>query len=282
MKLGLVLEGGASRTYFSCGVMDKLMQEKIWADYLIGASAGIANGISYASRQLGRNIELGTTYLHDKRYMGVRHWLNPHNRSYYNLRFVFGEVPEKWLPFDYDAFAAYPGEVIAVVTNMRTGKADYLPVPRRDHRLREVIASCALPLLFQPVEIDGVPYMDGGIADPVPVEQALQAGCDKLIVVVTRERGYRKTSEAGMRLATRCYRDYPAFVHTLEHRMEIYNRSHEQLYQLEREGKAFVIAPDSIDCKRTEGRPEVIRALYDQGFRTMQAQMPALRDYLQT
>lgn len=100
-------------------------------------------------------------------------------------------------------------------------------------------------------------------------------------MVVTRERGYHKTSEAGMRLATRRYRDYPAFVHTLEHRMEIYNRSHEQLYQLEREGKAFVIAPDSIDCQRTEGRPAVIRALYDQGFRTMQAQMPALRDYLQ-
>lgn len=280
MKLGLVLEGGASRTYFSCGVIDKLMQEEIWADYLIGVSAGIANGISYASRQFGRNLELGTVYLHDKRYMGMRHLLNPHNRSYYNIPFVFGEIPEKWLPFDYEAFEAYPGEVIAVVTNMRTGKAEYLPVPRRDKRLREVIASCALPLLFQPVDIDGTPYMDGGIADPVPADQALAAGCDKLIVVVTRERGYRKVKEQGAGLAARKYRQYPAFVDTLEHRVEIYNRSHERLYQLEKEGKAFVIAPDSIDCKRTEGSPDVIRALYEQGFRTMTSQMPALREYL--
>lgn len=281
MKIGLVLEGGASRTYFSCGVLDKLLEEEIWADYLIGASAGIANGISYASRQYGRNLQIGTGYLHDKRYMGMRHLLDPHVRSYYNIPFVFEEIPEKWLPFDYDAFEAYPGEVVAVVTNMTTGQAEYRPVPRRDRRLREVVASCALPLLFQPVDIDGVPYMDGGIADPVPADQALAAGCDKLIVVVTRERGYRKVKEQGAGLAARKYRQYPAFVETLAHRVEIYNRSHDRLYQLEQEGKAFVIAPDSIDCKRTESRPEVIQALYDQGYRAMAEQTSALRAYLQ-
>lgn len=280
MKLGLVLEGGASRTYYSNGVMDKLMEEEIWADYLIGASAGIANGISYASRQIGRNLKLGVEYLHDKRYMGMRHWLNPHNRSYYNLSFVFGEIPEKYLPFDYDTFEAFPGEVIAVLTNMQTGKAEYHPVPRRDKRLREVIASCALPLLFQPVEIDGNLYMDGGIADPVPTDQALAAGCDKLIVVVTREREYRKEKEQALKLASWAYRRYPAFVDTLAHRAEIYNRSHDRLYQLEKEGKAFVIAPQSIHCKRTEGRPEVLKALYDQGYRDMTDTLPALREYL--
>ena len=151
---------------------------------------------------------------------------------------------------------------------------------RRDKRLREIIASCALPLLFQPVDIDGTPYMDGGIADPVPADHALQAGCDKLTVVVTRERGYRKTKEEALKLASRVYRRYPAFVDTLMHRMDIYNQSHERLYQLEREGKAFVIAPDHIRCKRTEGRPEVLQALYDQGHRAMEEQLPALWEYL--
>ena len=280
MKIGLVLEGGASRTYFSNGVMDVLMEQNIRADYLIGASAGIANGISYASWQHGRSLRLGVDFLHDKRYMGWKYLLKPGNRCYYNVPFVFGEIPEKWLPFDYDAFEAFAGDVIAVVTNMQTGQADYLPVPRRDKRLREIIASCALPLLFQPVDIDGTPYMDGGIADPVPADHALQAGCDKLIVVVTRERGYRKTKEEALKLASRVYRRYPAFVDTLMHRMDIYNQSHERLYQLEREGKAFVIAPDHIRCKRTEGRPEVLLALYDQGHRAMEEQLPALWEYL--
>ena len=110
MKIGLVLEGGASRTYFSNGVMDVLMEQNIRADYLIGASAGIANGISYASWQHGRSLRLGVDFLHDKRYMGWKYLLKPGNRCYYNVPFVFGEIPEKWLPFDYDAFEAFAGE----------------------------------------------------------------------------------------------------------------------------------------------------------------------------
>ena len=105
MKLGLVLEGGASRSLFSCGVMDALLEENIIADYVIGVSAGIAYGTSYVSRQIGRNLELSVDYMHDKRYMGVRHLFNPKNRSYYNKDFAFRAIPKTVVPFDYDAFA---------------------------------------------------------------------------------------------------------------------------------------------------------------------------------
>ena len=127
MKLGLVLEGGASRALFTCGALDALLEEKIYADYVIGVSAGIAYGTSYVSRQFGRNLELSLKYLHDKRYMGTRHLLNPHKRSYYNMDFAFKEIPQSLVPFDFDAYANYSKNVtvLAGVSNMNTGKIEY-------------------------------------------------------------------------------------------------------------------------------------------------------------
>ncbi len=174
MKLGIVFEGGASRAFFSCGVMDALLEEHIIADYVIGASAGIANGVSYVSGQYGRNLAIGTKYTADKRYMGVRHLFDKSNRSFYNLQFVFDDIPNKYLPFDFDAFAAFEGDVLAVCTNMNTGKAEYIRVPPDDRAFTVLRATCALPVLFQPIEIDGYKYLDGGLSDPIPFEKAIQ------------------------------------------------------------------------------------------------------------
>lgn len=135
MKLGVVMEGGASRTVFSCGVTDCLLEEEIMPDYLIGVSAGIAYGVSYLSRQKGRNRIIFEKYMSDKRYMGMKYLLDRNMKSYYNVPFVFGEIPNKLVPFDYEAFAAYPGEVEAVVTNIHNGQAEYLPVPRDDKNI---------------------------------------------------------------------------------------------------------------------------------------------------
>ena len=165
MKLGLVLEGGASRTYFSVGAMDALMEENIFADYVIGASAGIANGVSYVSRQKERSLEIGMKYFPDKRYMGPRHLLNRSNKSYYNIQFVFDDMPNVHLPFDYDTYQKYSKNVYAAVTNLNTGKTEYLNIPGDDKSWAVLIATCALPILFQPVKIGNNLYMDGGITD---------------------------------------------------------------------------------------------------------------------
>ncbi len=130
MKLGMVFEGGANRTVFSCGVMDKFLEENIMPDYYIGVSAGMAYGLSYLSGQKGRNLELMEKYMADKRYMGMRHLLNRKEHAYYNTKFVFEEVPNELLPLDYDALARFPGEIEAAVTNIHTGKAEYMEVPR--------------------------------------------------------------------------------------------------------------------------------------------------------
>ncbi|MCD8499476.1 MAG: patatin family protein [Clostridiales bacterium] len=281
MKLGLVLEGGASRTYFSCGVLDALLEEQIIADMVIGTSAGIANALSYASGQIGRNIQVAKNYMRDHRYMGIRHLLNPKNRSIYNLEFVFETIPQTCVPFDFAAFSQFKGDVVATVTNLNSGLTEYLPVPKNGRQELVLMASCALPLLFPVIEIDGQPYMDGGITTPVPVEEAIRAGCDKTIVILTRERGYQKQPENLMLLAARFYKQYPEFAKALQNRAQTYNDNMRRVFELEAAGKAFIIAPESMaDIKRTESDPDKLERLYQDGYHRLKNHLPALKAYL--
>lgn len=282
MKLGMVFEGGANRTIFSCGVMDVFLEEELMPDYFIGVSAGIAFGVSYLSRQKGRNLELMEKYMADKRYMGARYLFDRKEKAYYNTKFVFDQVPNELLPFDYDAFARYEGKVEAAVTNLHTGRAEYLEVPRGRDMKDILVASCSLPVLFPPVKIGKRYYLDGGIADSVPYEHALEEGCDKLIVVLTRARGYVKKEEKAIKLTNHLYKKYPKVVEALNLRAERYNECMKQLTQLEQEGKVFVIAPeDTYGVGRTDTDTVKLRRLYDEGYEIAKAQMEALKEYLQ-
>ncbi len=281
MKLGLALEGGANRTIFSSGVCDGLLDEGIMADHVTGVSAGIAYGVSYISRQRGRNLKILQTYVNDDRYMGSSHMLNPLNNCYFNLDFVYDEIPNKLIPFDYETFAAYPGVAEAVVTDVRTGQAAYLPLPKRDEKFIALRATCAMPMLFPIIEADGIPSMDGGVADPIPFQRVIDAGCDKVIVVATRERSYEKKQEKLLSAAARLYRKYPKFVDALKHRAEVYNRQREELFQLEKQGDVFLFLPyNTVGFSRTEKDLEKIRALWQSGVDQVYARHQELRDYL--
>ena len=282
MKLGLVLEGGAHRTVFSCGVMDALLDAGIHADYVIGASAGITYAISYLSAQKGRNREMLLRFAPRSQYMGIPHLLNPFNRSYYNLKYVFDTIPNKLLPFDYETYAAFQGQALAAVTNMQMGRAEYLPVPADDPQWRVLQATCALPLLFKPIEIDGVRYADGGIADSIPYAKAISDGCDRVIIVLTRERSYRKHEEKAMNLAvTLNRRRYPAYAELLRTRPERYNECVEEIGKLEASGKVYVIAPeDTLGVGRTERDTDKLMSLYAQGYAIAMQQRPALEEYI--
>lgn len=281
MKTGLVLEGGALRTIFSAGVCDAFLDAGLpLPDYTVGVSAGIAYGVSYLSGQSRRNLKLVTTYAGDRRYMGLRNWLDPQNRSYFGLKFDYETIPDQLLPFDYDAFAAYPGTVEAVVTNLNTGRADYLPVPRRDSPNLLLEASCALPLMFPVIEIEGQPYLDGGCADPIPWRRAFDVGCDRVVVVLTRERDYRKEGGASTVLLRQRFRGYPAFLETLAARTGRYNECRRELFQLEAAGKLLVIAPeDTLGCSRTERDSRVLRALWQEGYFAGRRSLEAVRSF---
>lgn len=281
MKLGMVFEGGANRTFFSCGVMDVFLEEELLPDYFVGVSAGIAYGVSYLSGQRGRNLEVMEKYMPDKRYMGIQHLFNRRERAYFNTKFVFEQVPNELLPFDYDAFLRFPGKVEATVTNIHTGKAEYIEVPRGKEMRDTLVASCSLPVLFQPVKIGKHYYLDGGISDSIPYEHAIEEGCDKVIVVLTRERGYVKATEKSVKITSSLYKKYPKIVEDMNQRAERYNASMERLLGLEKEGKVFVIAPvTTYGTGRTDTDIVKLRRLYDEGVSIAKDQMKALRDYL--
>lgn len=268
MKTGLVMEGGALRTIFSCGVCDAFLDARLpLPDCFVGVSGGIAYGASFLTRQSRRNLKLLTTYANDQRYMGLRNLADPRNRSYFGLKFAYETIPNQLVPFDYDAFAAYPGTVEAVLTNVATGQAEYWEVPRRDRTNLVTRASCSIPLMFPAVELNGQSYLDGGCADAIPWQRAFELGCDRVVVLLTRERAYCKEQDQTLKLIEQRFRKYPAFVETMRHRADAYNASREALFKLEAQGHVMVIAPeDTLGCKRTERDAEVLRGLWQQGY----------------
>ena len=266
MKTGMVLEGGAVRTIYSTGVCDALLTRSLMTDYVIGVSAGIAYGVSYVSRQPRRKLDIMVNYINDKRYMGMGNLLRRDNRAYFGLEFVYSTIPNQLVPFDYDTFAAYPGEVEAVVTNLDTGAAEYFPLDRRDDKFKLLQATCALPFLFPVFHIQGRPCMDGGAADAIPYERAFAKGCDRVIVVLTREREYVRRPEKLQPLIDLAYRKYPKFCDTMRRRADAYNEARQKLFRLEREGRALVFTPTSTEgFHRTERDVDKIKALWKDG-----------------
>ena len=281
MKTALVLEGGALRTIYSSGVCDAFLDGGLpLPDYTLGVSAGIAYGVSYLSRQSRRNLQLICHYANDKRYMGWQNLANPRNRSYFGLKFAYETIPNKLLPFDYDAFEAYPGRAEAVVTNLNTGEAEYRPVPRRDAPNLLLQATCAIPLMFPIIHIGGQPYLDGGCADAIPWRRAFHEGCDRVVVVLTRERDYYQKPGRADQAIARAFKRYPNFQETMRTRSERYNACREALFDLERQGKALVIAPeDTLGCSRTEKDLETLRALWQEGYFDGRREIERVREF---
>lgn len=281
MKRGLVVEGGAMRAVFNCGVMDALLDCNIEVDYFIGVSAGIANGVSYISKQKERAKDIILGYANDKRYMGFRNLLNPKNKSYYGIDFAFNQIPEIHNPFDYEQYSKFDGEVKAVVSNLKTGEAEYLDVPADKTMSDKIIASCSLPGMFPVREIDQNMYLDGGVADPIPIQKAIEDGCEKIIVVLSREQGYRKRAEKGGKLIEYTMKKYPQFCETIRKRPAVYNSKLKIIEKLEEEGKIKVIRPLSTEgIGRLEKDIVKLRKLYCEGYEITMNRMDELKEYM--
>ena len=276
----LVLEGGGLRGAFTSGVLEYLLEQEICFDRVIGVSAGACVGASYVSGQKGRNKLVNVEYPSDKRYMGWKYLFT--TGSYFNMKFVFGELPVKLVPFDETAFYANSTEFEAITTSCDTGEAvafgkEAMATMGIDHVL---VASSSIPLLSQPAPVGEKLYFDGGVSDSIPVLHALQRS-EKAVVVLTRPRGYRKGRIGNKLLLKLVFRKYPAFLKTLLARNESYNKTLELCEQLELEGKLFLIVPSpEFSIGRTEKSLQKRMALYDHGYALMAEKRGELERFL--
>ncbi len=262
--VSLVLEGGSFRGVFSAGVLDALLNHGILAPYCIGVSAGISYGVSYISRQPGRNLDVITKYRNDKRYIGKGNFLKQH--SVFGLDFVYDKVPNELVYFDWDSYMSYPGKVVVVTTNALTGEPAYFDGKKMDKKCTMLRATCALPLAFPAIVMDGTPYYDGGLSDPIPIRKAIMDGCDKHIIVLTRPEGYVKELNKSGKFAAKVYKHkYPAISNALLTRHVGYNKSLAYCEQLENEGKAVILRPTRA-IGSYEKDVEVLKSSFHMGY----------------
>lgn len=278
MKIGLVLEGGAMRGMFTAGVLDVMMDNQIHYDGIIGVSAGALFGVNYLSKQRGRALRYNLRFLNDKRYMGWRCLLK--TGDIVSRDFAYYEVPFQHDVFDNDTFKQSPTDFFATVTNLDSGLAEYVKIDDVFAQMEVLRASASMPFVSKIIEISGQKYLDGAIADSIPVAQAQAMGFDKIVVVLTRPLDYRKSPSSPL-FSNLLYRRYPKFAQAVQNRYKNYNQSVEEILRLEQAGKIFVIRP-SVDLaiKRIEKDPAKVQAMYDLGVADMQRLMAPLREYL--
>ena len=261
----LVLEGGGMRGVFTCGVLDYLMDHHIEFPYTVGVSAGACNGLSYMSHQRGRgkfsNIDLLAKY----KYIGIRPLLK--RRGLIDQQLLFHRFPDRILPYNYKAYAENPIRFEMVTTDCRTGKGCYWEEKHDEKRINEIVkASSSLPYACPIIYVDGRPMLDGGIVDSIPLLRAVEQGYDKLVVVLTRNKGYRKSVKEVM-VPRFIYKEYPRLRVALRNRNKIYNEQLELVERLEDEGKIVVIRPEEpIVVGRMETNVRKLTDLYKQGY----------------
>lgn len=279
-KTGLVLEGGAFRGVFTAGVLDVLIENKIDCDYIVGVSAGAGNAMGYISRQSGRTRNVIKPKDHRQNYFGIKQVLR-HGR-FLNLDMMFHEYPYNQFPYDFDEFHRRRIENEVVVTNCETGRAEYYDERKDIDRLLNLCkASCSVPIMCAPVRIGENHYLDGSICDSIPIERALAKGCDRLIVIMTKNTDEGPTDYGKIKAALklRYKRRYPHFYEALLKRTKVYKRQLRLLNQLEKDGKALVLRPDMECIHKFEQKDEKVEAFYQNGRNVAAKNLDRLREF---
>ena len=278
MKIGLVLEGGAMRGMYTAGVLDTFLDKDFWVDGIISVSAGALFGVNYPSRQKERAIRYNKKFISDKRYISFKSLVRTGNIV--NKDFAFYEVPFKYDVFDNKTFKESDIDFYVAVTNLQTAQAEYVKLIDPLGQMEVLRATSAMPYVSRPVEIDGIPYLDGAIVDSIPVEQMQMLGYDKIIVILTRTLDYRKSKPMAW-IAKWFYRRYPDFADAVNQRYAMYNQQVENVIKLAEKGDIFVIRPSvDLKIKRIEKDPNKLQAMYELGIKDMQLQWKNLLDYL--
>ena len=282
-KATLVLEGGATRGIFTSGALDYLMERDLYFSDVIGVSAGSCNAVDYVSRQPGRTRDcMIPTDKEGKYYYGIRDFVK--EKSLMNMDLIFDKYPKELLPFDFETYFNSEINCQIVTTNCLTGKAEYMTEDSDNDRLMKLCrASSSMPLLTPIVNIDNVPYLDGGLADSVPIRRAQQMENEKIVVILTKNQGYRKSvlSPTMQRVYKRAYKSYPNLIRTIFRRSFEYNKTMNYLDQLEKRGEIFILRPQVKPVSRLARNKETLHAFYEHGYKYTERKFDDLMEYLE-
>ena len=281
-KTALILEGGALRSFFTCGVLDVFMENNIYFPCVCGVSAGALTAVSYLSRQIGRTAKVNLDYVNDKRFMSLHSFIK--NKMYFNFDFLFGEITHELVPLDYDTFYSSEQEFITFTTDCNTGKSVAHSNKTSDDILHTCKASASMPLMSKMFTIGDSEHLDGGITSPIPYQWAIDNGYEKIVVVLTRDISYRKKplSSAIKKLQNCKYKQYPKLVESLNSQPQLYNDTVEKIIELEQQNKIFVLRPNEpVKVKRTEKDTKKLSELYDIGKSITQSRLNEMLEYLE-
>ena len=281
IKGALILEGGALRSVFGAGVLDVFLENNLQFEYVLGISAGALNAGNYISGQMGRTAKININYVNDSRYIGIRQLIQ--NGSIFNLNFLFDEPVGDWAPYDEYAFSHTRQKFIIGATNCLTGNQVFFEKHTYKELTEVLTASSTLPVLSKTTFIDGIPYIDGGVSNAVPFTKAIQDGYQKIVIILTRPEGYRdKKNEVLNYLFRIYYHKYPNVVEKLCTMSQRYNCLLQQIQELEREGKVFVIRPTTLlKVKRVEKDKNKLRLLYLEGKEDARQKLANMIKYLE-
>lgn len=279
----LVLEGGATRGVFSSGALDFLMEKNVYVTDVIGVSAGACNAVDYVSEQVGRTRDC---MIHKEKeldfYFGLRKMVK--EKSMLDMDLIFDRYPNELIPFDYDTFFKSDIRCEIVTTNCETGKPEYMTEKKDRERLMKIgRASSSMPLAAPIVRIDGVPYLDGGLSDSVPIQRALKKGEKKVILILTRNKGYRKKkpSIGEAKIFKSAYKKYPNLIKTILRRPYTYNKQMDMIERLEEKGEIFVLRPKIKAISRLEKNYDKLTSFYEHGYVQMKEHFEELKNYLE-
>ena len=277
---GLILEGGGMRGVYTAGVLDAFLEQDVEFSSIYGVSAGSCHACSYMSKQPGRAFRVNVDYLDDPNYCGARTFLRTGN--IFGVDMLYSQIPNVLDPFDYEAFREYPGTLYAVITDVDTGEPAYVKVKDLSRQMWAIRASSSLPLVSKSLRVKGHTYLDGGVADSIPIRKSIEDGNQKNVVVLTREEGYRKEPNHAMRLMKMRYPKSKAFIKKMANRHIRYNETLDFLLEEEAAGRVFIIRPeDPVQVGRIEKNREKLQALYDIGLADGRKAMAAMREYLE-
>lgn len=266
-NIGLVLEGGGMRGLYTTGVLDFFMEKSLYFPYVIGVSMGACNGLSYISRQKGRNKNINVNYVNDPRYLSYKNLIL--KKGLFGAEFIFDELPNKLEIFDIETFTKAKEKFVVAVTDCDRGEAVYFEKSEcKDKDVYDVVkASSSLPFMAPVVKFRGLNLLDGGVADPIPIKKSIKDGNNKNVIILTRNKGYVKKPFKMKFLARKIYSQYKGLTDAIVYRYKKYNSTLAYIEKLEREGKVFVMRPrENLKVKRIEKDKNKLIELYNQGY----------------